>query len=95
MPSPPEPSSIIVCKVTPNARRSEFLGWTVDEQNRPVLRLKLAAPAVEGKANAELIRFLTESLGLKRGEVALLRGETSRNKAVSLPASAAARLHEQ
>ena len=94
MPSLPESHFIIICKVTPNARRSEFLGWTVDEQDRPVLRIKLAAPAQEGKANAELVRFMTDFLGCGRGEVSLLRGETSRNKAVRVPALGAARLRD-
>jgi hypothetical protein len=94
MPPPTDSHSIIICKVTPNARRSEFLGWTVDEQNRPILRLKLAAPAQEGKANAELVRFMTDWLGCGRGEVCLLRGETSRNKAVRVSAAAAARLRD-
>ena len=80
--------------MTPNARRSEFLGWTVDEQKRPVLRIKLAAPAQEGKANAELIRFMADWLGCGRGEVSLLRGETSRSKAVRAPVLAAARLRD-
>ncbi len=79
-------------RVTPNARRSEFAGWSADEQGRPVLLIRLAAPPVEGKANAELIAFLSEALGVPKGQVLLLRGGASRQKQIELPAAAFANL---
>jgi uncharacterized protein YggU (UPF0235/DUF167 family) len=57
--------------VTPNARKSEFAGWTADEKGRPVLLVKLSAPPVDGKANTELIRFLADALGCPKGQVTL------------------------
>ena len=80
------------CRVTPNARKSEFIGWTADEKGRPVLLIKLQAPPVDGKANAALIEFLAEELNVAKAEVTLLRGSTSRLKVVELPASAIALL---
>ncbi|HZQ62244.1 MAG TPA: DUF167 domain-containing protein [Casimicrobiaceae bacterium] len=61
----------------PGARRSEIVGVHGD-----ALKLRLAAPAVEGKANAELVRFLAEAFGVPLRQVSLLRGETSRRKTV-------------
>ena len=93
----PQPKSEmvrVVVKVTPNARMSEVTGWGVDELGRPVLLVKLAAPALEGKANKELLRFMAEKSGCARSEVTLLRGETSRLKAVLMPADKAASLCE-
>lgn len=91
----PEPESCtLVCKVAPNARKSECAGWGRDEQGREVLLMKLAAPALEGKANKELLRFMAEILGCAKSDVALIRGETSRTKVVSIPTALAARLRE-
>ncbi len=84
--------AVLHCKVTPNARKSECLGWGADERGRPVLLLKLAAPAQEGKANKELIRFLAELLDCPRGEITLTRGESSRVKALEVPEPALAAL---
>jgi hypothetical protein len=82
----------ITCRVTPNARRSEFIGWGADEKGRPVLMVKLQAPPVEGKANTELLRFLADALDCAKSQVTLVRGETSRTKVVGMPAAAALKL---
>jgi len=82
----------LTVRVTPNARRSEFNGWTMDEKGRPVLLIKLQAPPVEGKANTELLRFLAEELDCAKSQVVLQRGESSRLKVVELPTSAHAKL---
>ena len=82
----------LTCRVTPNARRSEFAGWTADEKGRPVLLIKLQAPPVEGKANTELLRFLADVLDCAKSQIILVRGETSRTKVVELPAAAAVSL---
>ena len=84
----------VAIKVTPNARKSEVTGWGTDERGRPLLLVKLDAPALEGKANKELLRFMADHLGCAKSELSLVRGETSRTKAVSMPAVAAAGLRE-
>jgi len=52
------------------------------------LKIRLAAPPVEGKANEALLRYIAVRLGLRLPEVKLVRGETSRQKTVRVPASA-------
>lgn len=84
--------SHLVVRVTPNARKSEILGWGMDEKGRPVLLLKLGAPPVDGKANVELIQFLADTLGCAKSDISLLRGESSRQKVLELPQSALAKL---
>lgn len=91
MPSPSDRAQLAV-RVTPNARSSEFAGWTADEKGRPVLLIKLQAPPVDGKANTELIRFLSKALGCARSDIVLLRGGTNRQKSLELPAAALASL---
>ncbi len=49
-----------------------------------VLRIRLNAPPVEGKANEALGRFLAKALGVSRGCVTLLSGEKGRNKVVRI-----------
>ncbi len=82
----------LTCRVSPNARTTEFSGWTMDEKGRPVLLVKLHAAPVDGAANLELVRFLAEALGCGKKEVTLVRGATSRLKVVEIPAKAAERL---
>ena len=82
----------LAVKVTPNARKSEITGWGADEQGRRVLLVRLAAPAQEGKANKELIRFMADCLGCAKSQVSLQRGESSRTKVLEIPSEAAARL---
>jgi uncharacterized protein (TIGR00251 family) len=46
------------------------------------LRVRVAAPAREGKANRELVRYLADVLGVPKSAVSVLRGEGSRHKVV-------------
>ncbi len=66
-------------KVQPNAPRTRILG-----QHDAALKLALAAPPVDGKANAECIRFLAKFFDLSRSQVDILTGETTRNKVILL-----------
>ena len=52
------------------------------------LKIRLAAPPVDGKANELLIGFLAERLALRVSQVRLVRGHTSREKTLSVPADA-------
>jgi uncharacterized protein (TIGR00251 family) len=66
-------------RVQPRAPKSGLAG-EVDG----VLKIRLAAPPVEGQANEELIRLLAELFDAPRRRVAILSGQTSRNKVVSV-----------
>jgi uncharacterized protein (TIGR00251 family) len=54
------------------------------------LRLRLAAPPHDGRANAELVRLLARALGVKRGDVAIVRGAAGRRKTVRVTGASAA-----
>jgi len=71
-------------RVQPGARSDALIGWTTDSRGGEVLKIRLRAPAVEGKANAALIEFLAQSLGLRRSQIAILRGDKSREKIVAV-----------
>jgi uncharacterized protein (TIGR00251 family) len=66
-------------RVTPNARKNAVVSWTDDE-----LRLKVKAPAIDGKANAALIEYLSELTGAPRSKIQLLAGEKTRIKLVEI-----------
>ncbi len=73
----PNPQTKISVKVQPNAGKNEVVG-----QANGVWRIKVAAPPDKGKANKELIEFLSEILNLKKDCISILKGLTSHNKLI-------------
>ncbi len=76
---------ILYLKVTPNARKSEIVGWKEDPMRGRILRIRIAPAPVEGKANSELRSFLAGWLDIPRSQVTLEKGGTLRIKAFSIP----------
>ncbi len=76
-------------KVQPNARRS---GWAGLHAGR--IKVALAAPPVDGKANKALIRFLADFTSVPGSGIEILRGETSREKTVLIRGLRAERMRE-
>jgi uncharacterized protein len=72
----------LAVRVQPNARTNEVTGWAADAHGGEVLRVRLRAPAIEGKANAALIEFLATILDLRPRQIMLERGDKSRDKIV-------------
>jgi uncharacterized protein len=69
----------------PNARAGEVIGWEDDPRAGRVLRVKVAAPPVEGKANVALREVLAKHFGVAKSQVVLAKGSTSRVKVFTLP----------
>lgn len=55
-----------------------------------VFQIRISAPAREGKANAALIRFLSEVLGISRSRLKIVRGEQARDKRIWIESPGAA-----
>lgn len=72
---------VLLLHVQPGAKRTEVAGIH-GAGAAARLKIRLAAPPVEGRANAELLRFLASAFGVARRAVQLLRGESSRQKSV-------------
>jgi uncharacterized protein (TIGR00251 family) len=68
---------ILDVHVQPGARRSEFAG-----EHGGRVKIRLAAPAVENKANEALVAFLAEHYGVPRRSVRIASGFKSRAKRV-------------
>ncbi|MBE6376368.1 MAG: DUF167 domain-containing protein [Lentisphaerae bacterium] len=70
-------SVLLKLRVHPGAKRSAVNGTFGDS-----LKVDLQAPPVDGKANAALLKFLADKLGLPKSAVSLKSGESSRDKVV-------------
>ena len=68
---------MLTVHVQPAARRTEVVG-----RHGAALKIRLAAPAVDGKANAALCAFLAAAFGVPLRDVTIIRGETARAKVV-------------
>jgi uncharacterized protein len=75
----PENTVKIAVRVYPNAQKNEVVGFADG-----VLKLKIAAHPEKGKANKELIEFLSDKLEIRKSDISILKGETSHNKLVSV-----------
>jgi uncharacterized protein len=64
-------------RVVPRSSRNQIVGVEGE-----ALKIKLTAPPVEGAANAALIEFIAEWLGVRRSAVSIVSGDKARNKLV-------------
>ena len=74
-----EQSARITVRVQPNAKRTEMVRF-----EDGVLYLKVAAPPVKGKANAVLLAFLSDILGVSKSRLSIEKGATSRMKVIAV-----------
>lgn len=77
-------SVTLTLHIQPGAKKTEVVGLHGD-----ALKIRLAAPPVDGKANAALMDFLADRLGIPRSAVHLKSGQTSRRKVIEAAVSAA------
>jgi hypothetical protein len=70
---------LLEVKVIPRSARNELAG-TADG----VLRIKLTAPPVDGSANRQLLEFLAELLGVRKSDMEIVKGLSSRNKTIRI-----------
>jgi uncharacterized protein (TIGR00251 family) len=77
MPQPP--TCKLAIKAIPNAPRTAIAGWMGDQ-----LKIKVHAPALEGRANETLCEYLAEKLRLPKRAVTVALGEKSRQKLLQI-----------
>lgn len=71
------PSATVSVRVVPRSSKEEVAGF-----EGGVVRIRLNAPPVEGKANEALVRFLAKTVGVPKSRITLVTGEKGRNKIV-------------
>ena len=71
--------AIFRVRVQPGASKNEIVGVQED-----TLRVRVSAPPVQGKANKVLIQFLAKQLAVKRSQLKILSGHTSRIKTIHI-----------
>ncbi len=74
---------MVTCRMSvrliPRAARDEIVGFEGD-----ALRVRVTAPPVDGRANEALTRLLASRLGVPRGAVRVVAGQTSRQKVIAV-----------
>jgi uncharacterized protein len=76
-------------QIVPRASRSEITG-----EYNGALRIRIAAPPVEGAANEELIRFLAKTFKLPQNAVVIISGAAAKSKIVRIEGANSARLEQ-
>ena len=76
-------------RVQPRASQTELAGAQED-----AVRIRIAAPPVEGEANDELIRFLSKKLGVAKSAITIVSGEGSRDKLIEVSNARVADIRE-
>ncbi len=73
-------SVILFIKAQPNSSKNKIAGILGD-----ALKINIKAPAVEGEANKELVKFLSKTFKVPKSEILFVSGQTSKRKMVKLP----------
>ncbi|NCC70117.1 DUF167 domain-containing protein [bacterium] len=69
---------ILKVKVIPNSKEEKIY------QENGIYKIKLKKPALEGRANLELIKFLSKEFTIKKGNIKILKGEKTRDKIIEI-----------
>ncbi|HVZ28032.1 MAG TPA: DUF167 domain-containing protein [Rhizomicrobium sp.] len=79
----------LALRLQPRASRDGVNGIVPDADGRPLLKLRLTAPPVDGEANEALVAFLAKALSLRKADIAIHSGQTGRVKIVHLAGDSA------
>ncbi len=81
----------LTIRVTPRARKTELGGVLEDG----TVRIRVAAPPVEGKANKALVKYLAELFGVRKNKIEIVAGEKGLDKIISIDGMPAAVAEER
>lgn len=79
----------LAVRLTPRASRNRLDGVAAEADGRVALRVRVAAPPVDGAANKALIAFLSETLDIRKSDIQIRSGETGRLKILTLSGNGA------
>jgi hypothetical protein len=72
----------LAVRVTPRGGRDAVEGWRRDDAGRAVLKVRVAAAAADGQANAAVLALLAKALGRPKSALTLVSGQTARVKLI-------------
>ena len=72
---------LLDCHLQPKASKDEFAGLHGD-----ALKIRISAPPIDGRANAQLLAFIAKAFGVAKSQVSLDSGDSSRQKRVRIQA---------
>jgi uncharacterized protein YggU (UPF0235/DUF167 family) len=77
-------ADILTVRVTPRGGRDAIEGWVRDDAGRLLLKVRVAAAAADGAANAAVLALLAKTLGRPKSSLSLVGGQTARVKRVEI-----------
>ena len=72
---------LLDCHLQPKASKDEFAGLHGER-----LKIRISAPPIDGRANAQLLAFIAKAFGVAKSQVSLDSGDSSRQKRVRIQA---------
>jgi uncharacterized protein (TIGR00251 family) len=84
----------LAVRLSPRGSRNAMEGVETGADGKAYLKIRLTAPPVDGAANAALIGFLADLLGVKKAAILIRSGETSRLKILQITCDAKALVHK-
>ncbi len=84
----------LTVRITPRGGRDAIDGWVEDADGERILRVRVAAPASEGRANEALVRLLAKAAGVPVSAVRIISGLHSRQKLVEIDGATEVVLHD-
>ena len=71
-------------KVIPNSNTNEIKEIMTDDSGEETIKIKIKAIPEKGKANTELIKFLSKELEIKKSNISIISGKTDRIKLIKI-----------
>ena len=75
----------ISVRITPKASKNAIIGWAEDENKNKFLKVSVTTVPEKGKANEALISLLSKEWKIPKSHIIIEKGETDRNKILSVP----------
>jgi len=75
---------MLAVRVTPRGGRDAVEGWVRDDAGRAVLKVRVAAAAADGAANAAVVALLAKALSRPKSAFTLVSGQTARVKRIAV-----------
>ena len=79
--------SILAIRVTTRSAKPGIGEWRNDPGGRPFLEVRVSAAPAEGAANKEVVKIVAKALGVAKGDLRIVSGETARLKRLDIPLS--------